>query len=144
MSASGERGGGDLTLAFSLSAIERLAEPAAAFADAREWSRSVGIVDDDTDAIREFVERHGLTQDYDLRGRDRWLVLEELQEAVDSPRHVYVGVDLDDRRVADHLRWEYVPVTEAARKAGWTLADESQDGTIVGALRRMLPFGSGP
>ena len=40
-----------MTLVFTLAAIERFADPAAVFEEAREWSRHVGIVDNDTDAV---------------------------------------------------------------------------------------------
>ena len=57
--SSGGRSG-EMTLVFTLAAIERFADPAAAFAAAREWSRYVGIVDNDTDAVDAFAESHGV------------------------------------------------------------------------------------
>jgi hypothetical protein len=143
MSASGD-GTGELTLAFSRSAVERLDDPGAAFADAGRWSRFVGVVDGDREAVAETVATHDLRQDFDLGDRDVWLALEEIRETTHTPRHVYVGTTPEDRRVATQLGWEYLPVTEAAEKAGWTLADEGSGGVVarvLGALSERLTGG---
>jgi len=126
---------GEVTLAFSLSAIERLDDPKAAFEDARNWSQSIGIVDDDTERIERLVEEYDLRQDYEIRGRDKWFVLEELCETATTPRHVYVGASDEDMRVSTLFCWEYVRVSEAAEKAGWTVSEARSDRGIVGQLR---------
>lgn len=132
---------GEMTLAFSLSAVRRLADPAAAFDDATAWSRYVGVVDNDADAVAAFVEENGLRQDYDVGDRDKWLAMEEVGQATDTPRHVYVGETVEDRRVATHLGWEFRDVADAAEKAGWELADERSDGAgLLGSLAERLPF----
>ena len=46
----------ELTLAFSLSAFEKLEDPNAVFEDAANWSRSIGLVDDDTERSKREVE----------------------------------------------------------------------------------------
>ena len=132
---TGGGGRGEVTLAFSLSAVERLADPAAAFADAGEWSRYVGVVDDDREAVAAVVDEHALRQDFEVGDRDKWLALEEVGLATDTPRHVYVGAGVEDRRVATHLGWEFRHVTDAAEKAGWELADPTGES---GALDRLL------
>ena len=142
MSVVGGREHGELTLAFTLDAIERLEDPAAVFEDAKSWSHHVGIVDDDRDGIGAFLERHELEHDYDLEDMDRWLALESIRNATDTPRHVYVGIDLEDRRVADHTGWEYVQLAEAAERAGWAIATEKRESDLLDRLRKRLPFGS--
>jgi hypothetical protein len=82
---------GAVTLAFSLSAIERIDHSAAAFDEAAMWSGSFGIIDDDTDRIERIVAEYDLRQDYDIADRDKWFLLKELCEAESTPRHVYVG-----------------------------------------------------
>ena len=126
---------GELTLAFSLSAIDRLDSPSAVFADARAWSESIGIIDDDTEQITQLVADHDLQDDFEMHDRDKWFALEELCETTTTPRHVYVGANDDDMRVATMFCWEYVRVSDAAEQAGWTLADPESD---HGRLRRLL------
>lgn len=138
MSAEGGSGGDGMTLAFSLSAVGRLEDPAAAFEDAGRWSRFVGIVDDDHEAIERTVVERGLRQDFHLDDRDRWLVLEAIRENTHTPRYVYVGATWEDRRIAVELAWEYVPVTEAAEKADWPLSTEESEGGPLARLLRAL------
>ena len=140
---------GGMTLAFSLSAVERLDDPASAFDDAREWSRHVGVVDDDPETVASTVAGHGLPHAFEMaEDDDIWLALERIRAATATPRHVYVGTTAEHRRVATELGWEYVPVTEAAEKAGWRLDGErSADGPVT-RLRRALgallpPFDDG-
>jgi len=116
-----EADGREMTLAFALSAIERFEEPRRVFEDAREWSRYVGVVANDTDAVAGFVDEHGLEQDFRLGDRDKWLAMERIRAATDTDRHVYVGTTADDRRLADHLGWEFLDPGEVAAKAGWPL-----------------------
>ena len=129
---------GELTLAFAVSAIERLDSPGAVFADARAWSESIGIIDDDAERITQIVAEHDLQDDFDMHDRDRWFALEELCETTTTPRHVYVGASDDDMRVATMFCWEYVRVSEAAEQAGWTLSSpESERGVISRLLARI-------
>ena len=129
---------GELTLAFSLSAIDRLDAPSAVFADARAWSESIGIIDDDTERITQIVAEHDLQDDFGMHDRDKWFALEELCETTATPRHVYVGASDDDMRVATMFCWEYVRVSEAAEQAGWTLSSpESEHGRIRRLLARI-------
>lgn len=129
-----------MTLAFSLSAVERLEDPAAAFEDARNWSRFVGVVDD-PEVVENAVAAHGLRQDFDLGDRDRWLAMEDVREATRTPRHVYVGTSGEDRQVATRLGWEFVHVTEAAEKADWGLAGEEPGEGVVARFLGIVPDG---
>jgi hypothetical protein len=125
---------GRVTLAFSLSAIDRLDDPAAAFEEATAWSRSIGIVDDDTDRIERVVAEHELRQDFDMADRDKWFALEEICETESTPRHVYVGASDADMRVATMFCWEYVNVAEAAEKSDWELTETGSESGLVARL----------
>jgi hypothetical protein len=131
---------GELTLVLSLGAARRLADPAAAFAEARRWSRYVGIVANDADAVDRFVRERGVENDYALRNWDKWGTLGDIHEAANTPRHVFVGTDAADRRVATHVGFEYRPIREAAERADWTLADPGRTGDrgLLGRLRRAV------
>lgn len=133
-------GGGEMTLVFSLSAARRLADPAAAFAEAREWSQHVGVVSNDADDVAAFVDDHGLQQDYDLGDSDKWLLMETIREETHTPRHMFVGTSVEDRRIADYTGWEFEDVTEAAEKADWEVASEEPEG-LLGRLLELIPGG---
>lgn len=125
MSVGTDDGGGEMTLAFDLGAIRQFANPGAVFADARRWSRHVGVVANDRAAVESFVRRHGIRQDFELGDLDRRSVLSKLKWEADTPRYVFVGASPMDRELAEHVGWEYVPVEEAAAAAGWTLAADA-------------------
>jgi len=131
---------GALTLAFSLSAIDRLEDPKAAFADAAQWSQSLGIVDADTERIVRIVDEYDLRQDFDIEGRDKWFALEAICETTSTPRYVYVGATDDDMRVSTLFDWEYVRVTEAAENAGWAVSEPSSDQGLVDRLRAFVRY----
>jgi len=143
MSIDGSSDGGEMTLAFSLSAIERFENPATVFDDAQNWSQHVGVVDNDLDAVERIIAEYDLRQDFDLGDQDIWLAMEGIREAAHTPRHVYVGTTTEDRRVSTQLDWEFVSVTEAAGKADWTLSDEQPepDGGIVDRFLSAIPDG---
>jgi hypothetical protein len=124
---------GELTLAFSLSAVERLENPPAVFEDAQTWSQSIGIIDDDTERIERIVAEYGLRQDFDVQ-RDRWFLLEEISETRSTRRRVYVGATDQDMRVSTLFDWEYVRLTDAAENAGWTLSAPRSTSGIVARL----------
>lgn len=130
-----DTGAAELTLAFSLSAVDRLDDPDAVFEDAATWCQSVGIVDGDTDRIQQLVDEYDLRQDFDMHGRDKWFALEEICETSPTPRHVYVGTTDEEMRVSTLFCWEYIRVSEAAEKAGWTLSERPSE---QGFLSRVL------
>lgn len=136
-----------VTLAFELDAFREFANPAAVVEDAREWSRHVGVIGNDADAVRAYLDERGIDHDFEPGDRDKWLALEEIRAATDTPRHVFVGRSTDDRRAAEHTGWEFVHVREAARKAGWTRSERPTGGSgpvdrIRAALRSLRwPFG---
>lgn len=134
-------GTSSMTLAFTLDAISRFPNPGAIVADAREWSRQVGVVANDADAVATFVDRHDVTQDFDLGDQDIWQAMAEISEAVDTQRCVLVGVSPEDRRIAQHTGWEFIHVAEAAEKADWDLhAGVGQQASVVERLREWLSW----
>lgn len=122
MTGDSEDGRGKMTLAFRLAALEELADPRAAFADARRWSRHVGVVADDGRAVETFVRRHGIRQDYEIGDLDAQSVLSRLKWEADTERYVLVGGGERDRDLAEYVGWEYLPIESAADEVGWTLA----------------------
>ena len=133
--------GAELTLLFSLGAARSLADPEAAFADARCWSAHVGVIANDTRAVEAFVDRHGVKNDYTIRRWDKWGTMEAIREATDTPRHVFVGTGRTDRQIADATDWEYRPVREAAELAGWDRrapANRTSRGSRLSRLRGLV------
>ncbi|WP_280587876.1 hypothetical protein [Halorubrum sp. Boch-26] len=131
---------GELTLVLSLGAARRLADPAAAVAEARRWSRYVGVVANDADAVERFVREHGVENDYALRNWDKWGTLGDVYDEADTPRHVFVGTSSSDRRVATHVGFEYRPIGEAAEKADWERSDShsGDDSGFIDRIRRAV------
>lgn len=135
----GASDGGEMTLAVSLAAAEQLADPGDALAAAREWSQHVGVVGNDADAVDEFVAEHDVPQDFALGDRDKWLLAERIREETHTPRHVYVGTSVEDRRIAEYTGWEFQDVRGAAEKADWDLgAAADGDAGLVARLRGLL------
>ena len=124
-----EPGDGEVTLVFSLGAARSLADPAAAFADARRWSRHVGIVANEADAVAEFARERGIENDYALTKWDKWGTLADVREESAAPRCVFVGTTRADERVATETGFEFLPVVEAAEKAGWELSEPGAAGS---------------
>ncbi|QKG91387.1 hypothetical protein HPS36_00470 [Halorubrum salinarum] len=140
-----EPGDGDVTLVFSLGAARSLADPPAAFADARRWSRHVGVVANEADRVAAFAREHGVENDYALRSWDKWGTLTDVREESAAPRYVFVGTTRADERVATETGYEFLRVDEAAEKAGWELsepgapdaADEGRAGRLARARRAL-------
>lgn len=129
----------EMTLGFELSAFKEFARPNDVIADARAWSRYVGLVANDTDAVTTYVNEHGLQQDFDLEDADKWLALERIREGTDTDRYVFVGLTPDDQLAAEQTGWEFVTVHEVAEKAGWVLEEQAkQEAGILNQLRTRL------
>lgn len=93
--------------------------------DARRWSRYVGVVADDPHLVASSVQKHGLHQDFELGVFDKQSTLSKLKWEADTDRYVFVGTSKENRAVADHVGWEYIPVEEAAEKADWPLTEDA-------------------
>jgi hypothetical protein len=119
-------GGGstDMTLAFELAALKRLARPEEVFSDARSWSEYVGVVSEQpTYVVTNFTRKNRIRQDFFSGPRGREDSLENVKAQFDTDRHVFVGVDDADADLADAVGWEYLPVEQAAEAADWGLGD---------------------
>lgn len=131
----------EMALALTLDAARQLADPNAAFEDAREWARSVGIVSDVAHGAETFARDHRIRQDYFPGSRDivDSLAYVESQYLVD--RHVLVGDGEADRAAADAAGWEYLTVEEAAEKAGWELQSDDSEAGLLDRVRGMFESG---
>ncbi|QLD84208.1 hypothetical protein HWV23_00300 [Natronomonas halophila] len=130
-------GGGstDMTLAFELEALKRLARPEEVFSDARTWSEYVGVVSDKpTYVVTNFTRKNRIRQDFFSGPRGRKESLENVKTQFDTDRHVFIGVDDEDEALAGEVDWEFLPVEQAAEAADWELgdaeaeADDADDG----------------
>lgn len=114
-----------LTLAFELVALKGLADPSAAFADARGWSEHVGIVTDQPPyVLTKFARDHGLRNDFPAEPAPAAETLDHMRTHHDTER--YVLVVPDDAEIAAE-GWEILPLPEAADRADWELAPERAD-----------------
>jgi hypothetical protein len=117
-------GSGEMTLAFDLEALKRLARPDAVFTDARQWSEYVGVVSEKpTYVVTNFTRKHRIRQDFFSGPRGREESLENVKEQFDTPRHVYVGTSDEDADLAERVGWEYLDVEDAAEAAEWELGE---------------------
>lgn len=133
--SDGSRQRGEITLAFDLAAFKRLRDPPAVFADARRWSRYVGVVGDDREAVEGALAGYDLRQDYEMGEYDKQSVLSRLKWEADSPRYVYVGTEQIGEELAEYVGWEFITVREAAERAGWKL---DHGGGLLAGVRAIL------
>ena len=129
-STTGGPGGGDadMTLAFELGALQRLADPTVVFNDARQWTEYVGVVSEKpTYVVTNFTRKHRIRQDFFSGPRGVVESLENVKDQFDTDRYVLVGSTDDDAEVAASVEWEYLPVEQAADAAGWTRAADDDD-----------------
>lgn len=124
--------GGSMTLVLERSALERLDDPAAALADAARWSTHIGVVGDDPEAVRTFVERVDADPDFVSGTGGASGALSAVRQRFATERHVFVSDDESALATARALGWESLPLEEAATKAEWTL--EHDDGRTDGSV----------
>ncbi|WP_396613305.1 hypothetical protein ACH9L7_00445 [Haloferax sp. S1W] len=116
-----------MTLAFELEALKRLADPNAAFSDARRWSKYVGVVSEKpTYVVTNFTRKERIRQDFFSGPRGVTESLENVMRQFDTDRHVFVGTTDEDRSIAEDAGWEFLPVEEAADAAEWPLASDDE------------------
>ncbi|MHB9287753.1 hypothetical protein ACKVMT_12035 [Halobacteriales archaeon Cl-PHB] len=117
-------GSGDMTLAFDLEALKRLAHPDSVFNDARQWSEYVGVISEKpTYVVTNFTRKHRIRQDFFSGPRGREESLTNVLDQFGTERHVFVGTDAEDEELADAAGWEYLDVDDAADAAGWELGE---------------------
>jgi hypothetical protein len=129
----GSGGSDDMTLAFELSALQRLADPGAVFDGARRWSKYAGVVSDDpTYVVTNFTRKHRIRQDFFSGPRGKEESLEAVMGQFDTDRHVFISTTDADRELAESVGWEYLSVEDAAKAAEWELAseDDAPDGDV--------------
>ncbi|WP_044958581.1 DUF7124 domain-containing protein [Halarchaeum acidiphilum] len=130
-------GSTDMTLAFELSALKRLAKPGTAFADARQWTEYVGVVSDEpTYVVTNFTRKRRIRQDFFSGPKDKDESLENVKSQFDTDRHVFVGTDSDDEALAAETGWEFLHVEDAADAAGWELGDPEESTAAAGEPER--------
>ena len=129
-------GGGstNMTLAFELEALKRLARPEEVFSDARTWSEYVGVVSEKpTYVVTNFTRKNRIRQDFFSGPRGREESLENVKAQFDTERHVFVGVDNEDAELAATVEWEHLPIEQAAEAADWELGNPEGDGDEAAA-----------
>ncbi|QHS18002.1 hypothetical protein GWK26_13030 [haloarchaeon 3A1-DGR] len=117
-------GSSDMTLAFELAALQRLADPNAVFNNARQWTEYVGVVSEKpTYVVTNFTRKHRVRQDFFSGPRGVEESLENIKTQFETDRHVFVGITEEDEAVAEAAGWEFLQVEDAAEAAGWTLGE---------------------
>jgi hypothetical protein len=115
----------DMTLVLKRAALERLVDPLQAVGDANRWTEYIGITADRTaETQRSIIE--GKELDVDFIGEDLISDLATARQRFPTERHVFIGESDEDRKAAQSLGVEYLPITEAADKAEWAI--QSEDG----------------
>jgi len=121
-------GSTDMTLAFELAALKRLADPNAVFNDARQWTEYVGVVSEKpTYVVTNFTRKHRVRQDFFSGPRGVEESLENILQQFDTERHVFVGTSDEDEAVADAAGWEFLPLEAAAEAADWELGGPDEE-----------------
>jgi hypothetical protein len=133
-------GSGEMTLAFELAALRELADPGAAFADARRWTEYVGVVSDEpTYVVTNFTRKRRIRQDFFSGPKSKRESLESVQRQFDTERHVFVGTGDEDRDLAEGVGWEYLEVADAAEAADWELGEGEEEAESGEAGREDWP-----
>lgn len=118
-------GGGEMTLAFELSALKALAEPGTAFADARQWTRFTGVVTEESGSVRDrYTRKRRIRADFDSKGEGITEALDRIKGEFDTDRYVVVGNGEVSQEAVEAAGWEYLPVEEAAAAAEWTVGSQ--------------------
>jgi hypothetical protein len=116
----------DMTMAITYNAVRQLADPSLALAQAREWADWIGIVGDvPAHTINKFQRENRIDADFfNGSGTDPGERLAEIDHnsMFFAERLVVVGVAGEDEPIASTADWEFVSLSEAAKKAGWELA----------------------
>lgn len=125
-------GDGEMTLAFELSALKRLAKPGSVFDDARRWSKYVGVISEKpTYVVTNFTRKNRIRQDFFSGPKGRAESLESVKDQFETDRHVFVGTTDEDRKIAEEHGWEHLSIERAADAAEWTLASEDEEEPAV-------------
>lgn len=126
----------DMTLAFSLEALQRLTEPRASIDDAREWSEYVGALASTPNGALSFTRERRIRLDFFSGTRPPAETLYAVKGNYHTERYVLVGVD-GQEELASSRSWEFQHVEDAAERADWELGDpDGGDGSrgVLGGL----------
>ncbi len=119
----------DLTLAFSLRALGRLARPNRAIDDATTLTSYIGIVSSESSFIeRRRVREAGYQQDFLSGPRSIEEALSRIRSHFETERYVFVGTDETGGVVEMVPDWTFRTVTDAATAADWQLGTTSATG----------------
>ncbi len=133
-------GSADMTLAFELAALERLASPGEVFDGARRWSEYVGVVSEEpTYVVTNFTRQHRIRQDFFSGPQGKAESLENVRGQFETDRHVLVSPRSEDADLAESVGWEYVPLERAAEAADWELGDSEETATEGETTREDWP-----
>jgi len=136
------QGGGssDMTLAFELEALKRLADPETVFSEARTWSTYLGVVSEKpTYVVTNFTRKNRIRQDFFSGPRGKEESLENVKRQFDTDRHVFIGTGEEDADLADAVGWEYIHIEDAAEAAEWDLGEPDGAPTTDGDDRDDWP-----
>ena len=120
----------DMTLAFELAALEKLAYPERVFEDARSWSTYVGVVSEKpTYVVTNFTRKNRIRQDFFSGPRGKQESLDGVKGQFDTDRYVFIGASDEDEQLAETVGWEYLAIEDAADAADWVLASSVEPDT---------------
>ena len=112
------------TVAFEPAALQRLADPRQAVADADTWAAHVGVAARTPDRAADVASRLGVEPDFVASVEGESDGLDVVHRQYPADRYVLLGTTDADRRAARRFDWEYLDVETAAERAGWTLAED--------------------
>ena len=122
---------GTMTLAFELSALKGLRSPKEVFEGARTWSKYVGVITDEpTYVVTNYTRKKRIRQDFFSGPKGKFESLKSVKYHFDTDRHVLIGTGEGDIEMANVTGWEYIHVSDAAKKAGWELGENTEQETI--------------
>lgn len=115
----------DMTMALTFNAAQKLADPALAIAEARQWADWIGIVGDvPAHQINKFQRDNRVDADFfNGSGTDPGERLASIDHnsMFFAERLAVVGIAEEDEAIAEAADWEFVAFSEAAEKADWDL-----------------------
>lgn len=128
-------GSSTITLAFSLTALEQLDDPAEVIRNSRRWSTNIGVVSDDSSFdVKNFAYDHNIKFDFTSGPRDLDVALEESRQMLVTDRHIFIGTGDSHENTAEEMNWEYLPIEEAAGAAEWELKGDQDNINYDGDL----------
>lgn len=134
---------GDMTLAFTLEALERLADPVAAIEDARTWSSYLGGVSARPNGALSFTKERRVRLDFFSGTRTPAETLFAATSNYHTERYVLVGTE-EQANLPPTPNWEFRTIEDAADAAGWDLGGADDERGLLGTLRDRLGGGGGP